>query len=52
MTCLACGRPADIREQYNGIDIQVCEDGHRTGVIDAECPLNALGLDSSHVNAN
>lgn len=39
MKCLQCGKPAKHTENYQGIPIGTCEDGHRTGSIDA--PLEA-----------
>lgn len=32
MCCLQCGLEAEVKEQFNGTDIQVCPIGHRTGI--------------------
>ncbi len=32
MTCYQCNKPAVFTEVYDGVDIGVCPDGHRTGL--------------------
>lgn len=32
MICLQCGKSAEHTEDYKGIAIGTCEDGHRTGL--------------------
>lgn len=32
MQCLACSLEAEVKEQYQGIEIRVCIVGHRTGI--------------------
>ena len=42
--CLYCGLPVKKAEIYNGIDIYICDDGHRTGYTKEKPKDNRLEL--------
>jgi len=44
MICLYCGQQVEVRETYNGLDVLVCDKGHRTVNLDDKISLDKLDI--------